>query len=210
MAPTFSFLISSGSKKERRYECLSEAKALHSYKTWTEVSSSVPHFLQIGLSLSHITYRCHLRVLCPVRRPQTTLGCALLKDNNQALVNKSGLEINSQVHLWVLQGPCHVTKYCLSIQHLVFLLKAKSHIACRATKGLECVFPIWFTQCGHIWFTPAMPCSNHAGHGTAQTSRDSLWGSCPHSASSGYHAEFHEDCYQKHTNPPHNDPYLRL
>jgi len=27
---------------------------------------------------------------------------------------------------------------------------------------------------------------------------------------SGYHAEFHEDYYQKHTNPPHNDPYLRL
>jgi hypothetical protein len=26
----------------------------------------------------------------------------------------------------------------------------------------------------------------------------------------GYHAEFHEDCYQKHTNPPHNDPYLQL
>jgi hypothetical protein len=23
----------------------------------------------------------------------------------------------------------------------------------------------------------------------------------PHSASSGYHAEFHEGCYQKHTNP---------
>jgi len=22
--------------------------------------------------------------------------------------------------------------------------------------------------------------------------------------------EFPEDCYQKHTNPPHNDPYLRL
>jgi hypothetical protein len=30
------------------------------------------------------------------------------------------------------------------------------------------------------------------------------------SASSGYHAEFHEDCYQKHTNPPHNGPYIRL
>ena len=29
---------------------------------------------------------------------------------------------------------------------------------CRAAKGLECVFPIWFTQCGHVWFTLAMPC----------------------------------------------------
>jgi hypothetical protein len=39
-------------------------------------------------------------------------------------------------------------------------LKADSHIACRAhavplpcraAKGLECVFPIWFTQCGRVW-----------------------------------------------------------
>ena len=35
-------------------------------------------------------------------------------------------------------------------------------------------------------------------------------GYLPASASSGNHAEFHEDCYQKHTKPPHNDPYLRL
>jgi hypothetical protein len=41
-------------------------------------------------------------------------------------------------------------------------LKADSHIPCRAhtvplpcraTKDLECVFPIWFTQCGRVWFT---------------------------------------------------------
>ena len=46
------------------------------------------------------------------------------------------------------------------------LLKADSHIACRAhavplpcraTKCLECVFPILFTQCGRAWFTLAMP-----------------------------------------------------
>ena len=52
-------------------------------------------------------------------------------------------------------------------------LNAHSHIACRAhampmpcpcraTKSLECVFPIWFTQCGRVWFTLAMPCSDHA------------------------------------------------
>ena len=46
MAPIISFLISSGSKKnEPRYVCLREAKASHSHKMWTEVSSSVPHFL---------------------------------------------------------------------------------------------------------------------------------------------------------------------
>jgi hypothetical protein len=40
-------------------------------------------------------------------------------------------------------------------------IKADSHIACRAhavplpcraAKSLECVFPIWFTQCGRVWF----------------------------------------------------------
>jgi hypothetical protein len=106
-------------------------------------------------------------------------------------------------------------------------LKADSHIACRAhaiplpcsaAKGLECSFPIWFTQCGRVWFTLAMPCHAHAmlrpccssqGHGTARLSRDGLCATCPCSASSGYHAEFHEGCYQKLTNlrrrwPPWN------
>jgi hypothetical protein len=33
---------------------------------------------------------------------------------------------------------------------------------CHAAKGLECVFPIWFTQCGRVWFTLAMPRPCHA------------------------------------------------
>ena len=50
-------------------------------------------------------------------------------------------------------------------------IKPDSHIACRAhavplpchpAKGLECVFPIWFTQCGRVWFTLAIPCPCHA------------------------------------------------
>ena len=50
-------------------------------------------------------------------------------------------------------------------------LKADSHIACRshavplpcrADMGLEYVFPIWFTQCGRVWFTLAMPRPCHA------------------------------------------------
>jgi hypothetical protein len=28
-----------------------------------------------------------------------------------------------------------------------------------------------------------------------------MWATCPRSASTGYHAEFHEGFYQKHTNP---------
>jgi len=47
MAPILSFLISSWSKKkEPRYLYLSEAKASHSHKMRTEVSSLVPHFLK--------------------------------------------------------------------------------------------------------------------------------------------------------------------
>jgi hypothetical protein len=113
-------------------------------------------------------------------------------------------------------------------------IKADSQIACRAhavplpcraAKGLECVFPIWFTQCGRVWFTLAMPRPCHPltmpffsrpRHSTAfhrrpvgHTKWSVLWATCSRSASPGYHAEFHEDCYQKHTNP-HNDPYLRL
>jgi hypothetical protein len=51
---------------------------------WTEVSSLVPHFLLVGVLLNTITYRCLLRVLCPVRRPITTLYYVLLKDKQGA------------------------------------------------------------------------------------------------------------------------------
>jgi len=123
MAPILRFLISSGSKKkEPRYVCMSEAKASHSHKMWTKVSSSVPHFLQMGLLLSPIIYKCLLKVLCPVSRPITTLDCVLLKDNNRALVARSGPEINSRACLCVLQRPCHNTRCCFSIHRFIFLL----------------------------------------------------------------------------------------
>ena len=129
MAPIPNFLISSGSKKkELRYVSLSEAKASQSHKMWTEVSSSVPHFLQVGLLLSLITYKCLLRVLCPVSRPITNLDCVLLKDSNQASVVRLGPEINSQACLCVLQGPRHNARCCFFIQRFIFLF-----IFCLAT-----------------------------------------------------------------------------
>jgi len=73
MAPRLILLMSSGSKKESRYGCLSEAKASHSQKMWVEVSSSVSHLLHSALSDSPIRFRCLLRVLRPVRRPLTAL-----------------------------------------------------------------------------------------------------------------------------------------
>ena len=70
-------------------------------------------------------------------------------------------------------------------------VQADSHIACRAhvvplpcraAKGLGCVFPIWFTQCGRVWFTLAMPRPSHPrpfpssqGHSTARPSRAGVW-----------------------------------
>jgi len=105
--PRLILLMSSGSKmKEPRYVCLSEAKALHSHRMWA-VSSSAAHFLQNGLSDSPIRWRCLFRVLCPVRRPVTTLDCVLLKDRNLALAHRQCPEINSQACLWVSPRPRH-------------------------------------------------------------------------------------------------------
>ena len=123
MAPIFIFLISSGSKKKRpRYKCLSEARASHAHKTWTKVSSSVPHSLQKGLLLNPITYKYLLRLLCPVRRPIRTLDCVLLKDSNRVFVTRLGNKTNSRACLCVLQGPHHNTRCRLSIQGFTFLL----------------------------------------------------------------------------------------
>jgi hypothetical protein len=35
-------------------------------------------------------------------------------------------------------------------------------LPCLSAKGLDCVFLIWFTQCGHVWFTQTMPFPCHA------------------------------------------------
>jgi hypothetical protein len=35
-------------------------------------------------------------------------------------------------------------------------------LPCLSLKSLDCVFPIWFTQCGRILFTDAMPFPCHA------------------------------------------------
>jgi hypothetical protein len=123
MAPIISFQISSGpKKKEPRCVCLSEAKATHSHKMWTEVSSWIPHFLQVGLLPSPIIYKCLLKALCPVKRPITTLDYVLLKDNNRTLVARSGPEVNSQACLCVLQRPRHNIRCWFSSQRYIFLL----------------------------------------------------------------------------------------
>jgi hypothetical protein len=103
MAPRLIPLMSSGSKEEEpRYVCLSEATASHSHRMW-----AAPHLLHSGLSVRPISWRCLLRVLCPVRKPVTALDCILLKDTNLALAHKQGPEISSQVCLWALSIIAH-------------------------------------------------------------------------------------------------------
>jgi hypothetical protein len=129
MAPRFILLMSSGSMKEEpRYVCLSEAKASQSQRMWAEVSSSAPHLLHSGQSDSPIRWRCLLRVLCPVRRPVTTVDYVLFKDRNLGLAPKQGTEINSRACLWVSPRPRHHTQCWLTNQHLIFL-----HISCLET-----------------------------------------------------------------------------
>ena len=100
---------------------LSEAKASHSHKMWTEVSSSVPHFLHLGSFPIPIMHRCLLKVLCPVSRPITTLVWVLLRDNSQTPVAGSGPDINSQACLCVLQVPSLNAECCLPIQQFNIL-----------------------------------------------------------------------------------------
>jgi len=109
-------------KKEPRYVCLSKAKASHLHKMCTEVFSSVPHYLQVGLSSSPVTCRCLLRVLCPVSRPITALVCVLLKDSSWAPVARLGPEINSRACLCALQGPRRNARCWFFIQRFIFLL----------------------------------------------------------------------------------------
>jgi hypothetical protein len=114
----------------------------------------------------------------------------------------------------------------LHIRRSYVILKAHSHIPCRshtAHMPFPChVVPKLSTLClSHLIYTvqpclihtchaARVPCHDHAFwkrllKATAQRGMDmawhGMWVTCPRSASFGYHAEFHEGFYQKHTNP---------
>jgi len=55
----------------------------------------------------------------------------------------------------------------------------------------------------------SIPTTVKSGSNTLLKKKILLYSWTSSSDISGYHAEFHEDCYQKHVNP-HNDPYLPL
>jgi hypothetical protein len=99
-------------------------------------------------------------------------------------------------------------------------IKADSHVPCRSTKGLDCVFPIWFTQYSRVWFTHAMPFPCHATNmpfwkRPLKATAGSRHGMCELASAVqrrhvgdlpafGFirlpHKEFQEGYHQKHTN----------
>ena len=68
---------------------------------WVEVTSLIPHLLHNGQSRKPSRWRCLFRVLCPERRPVTTLHWVLLNVRNLALAPGLGPEIISRACLWV-------------------------------------------------------------------------------------------------------------
>ena len=88
---------------------------------WAEVSCSVPHLLQSGLSNSPIRWRCLLRVLCPVRRPVSALDCVLLKDRNLSLASRQGHEIDSRACRGVSPRPRHRIQFWLTNRRQILL-----------------------------------------------------------------------------------------
>jgi len=69
---------------------------------------------------------------------------------------------NCLFHFSYLQQALHKTLTTLKADSCIACRVHAVPLPCRAAKGLECVFPIWFTQCGRVWFTLAMPCPCHA------------------------------------------------
>jgi hypothetical protein len=76
------------------------------------------------LSVSPIKWRDLLRVLCPVRKPVTSLDCILLKDKGLALVPRRGPEINSRACLWVLPRLRHRPQCWFTNHRLILFLRS--------------------------------------------------------------------------------------
>jgi hypothetical protein len=74
---------------------------------------------------------------------------------NHQISHRIGTSIDDRfggLLLWLLQGvPLRRIHTCHAMP-----------FPCHSVKGLDCVFSIWFTQCGRVWFTHAMPFPCHA------------------------------------------------
>jgi hypothetical protein len=121
-------------------------------------------YLLIGMNVKQHSW--HIFSLLGIIELGTTLwACISLRGMKvEYLIKKEWVEGNSS-------SPGTGDEYSQYFSQKSWTLKADSHIACcafavpmpcRAAKGLECIFPIWFTQCGRVWFTLAMPRPCHA------------------------------------------------
>ena len=162
MAPKLRFLISPGSrKKEPRYVCLREARASHSHRTWAEVSSPASHHLHRGLLVSPSRWRCLLRVLCPVRRPVTTLDWILLRVINFFLVPGLGSEINSRACLWMSPRPRHWASCWLTNQwtSLFYRSRLETPGAGSGPKNLRAELPLASPLAMSLPLEPCLSCN---------------------------------------------------
>jgi hypothetical protein len=83
----------------------------------------------------------------------------------------------------VYPDKCWFAVFCRFWLQCSRTLRADSHIACRAhavplpcraAKGLECVFPIWFTHCGRVWFTLHILMNQTRPHCVNQMGKDTF------------------------------------
>jgi hypothetical protein len=94
--------------------------------------------------------------------------------------------------------PCHAVFFQLDFHSAALF---DSQLSCRAHAApVPChdLAVLKATYQGHdtVRRGHGMPCVNYQ-----RPSGDGMWENYPRSASSEYHAEFHEVCYRKHTNP---------
>jgi hypothetical protein len=89
-------------------------------------------------------WRCLLRVLCPVRRPITTLDCVLLRDNSLVLVAIRGPEINYRACLLSASKTlpqCHVLFIHPARNFLLYTLPRASQGRLRSNKIVNGILP---------------------------------------------------------------------
>jgi hypothetical protein len=97
--------------------------------------------------------------------------------------------------------PCRAANSLDHLTHFIYKVRPCLIHACHAApmpRPCHChaVLEATFISHGTARHGRGMVCVNYH-----RLSRDGMWATCPRSASSGYHAEFHEGCYQEHTNP---------
>jgi hypothetical protein len=146
------------------------ATASHSHKT-RAVPSSARHFLDKGLSVNPIMWRCLLRVLCPVRRPVTTPDCVIFTNSSSSMRTRdqhSSLSLNAGQIL----PQCHVLFIQRALFFFFILCLETPRACCGSTKcwtqpsvasssaisfpriqanALDTIFAIYYGLINYLW-----------------------------------------------------------